>query len=237
MIPLDLSSTSCMSSDDKSLPSPLRPPTDFSSCSYTDSTSTSATRSQSLSQSSSSQSACLHRTLRPRLPVRRTTSLTSWSVRRRLISVIPTVPNHVTPDLPQLSRPLECHDEAARRASAAGGSKAVVVECRPDVTPSAASASHDAPASAAAAVTGHQIPADPRCWSRDDVAAWLREMSLTFNMAAIDVATFPFNGKAMCLMLLRPELFLRRVPRGGQLLFREFQTRLLRAIHAAGTVQ
>jgi len=71
---------------------------------------------------------------------------------------------------------------------------------------------------------------DPRQWSRDDVHSWLRQMSLRFNMAHGDVDTtrFMMNGRALCLM--NADMFLYRVPRGGDKLHDDFQRRLLSAV-------
>jgi len=72
--------------------------------------------------------------------------------------------------------------------------------------------------------------ADPRQWSRDDVHSWLRQTALRFKMANDDVDTsrFMMNGKALCLMNLN--MFLYRVPRGGDKLHDDFQRRLASAV-------
>uniref|UniRef100_T1GM56 PNT domain-containing protein n=1 Tax=Megaselia scalaris TaxID=36166 RepID=T1GM56_MEGSC len=76
------------------------------------------------------------------------------------------------------------------------------------------------------------LPADPRNWSRADVWKWL-ETTAT-NEGLPDVIThelpmkFPMNGKALCLMTL--DMYLSRVPVGGKMLYRDFRTRLARAM-------
>ena len=76
---------------------------------------------------------------------------------------------------------------------------------------------------------------DPRLWSREDVHSWVRRTSLDHNMTAVDdviADRFPMNGKALCLMATKPEMFLRRVPCGGLVLFNDFRSRLLNALAA-----
>jgi hypothetical protein len=46
---------------------------------------------------------------------------------------------------------------------------------------------------------------------------------------------FPTNGKGLCLMLISPDMFTRRVPQGGHILFRDFRSRLMRAVMAGST--
>ncbi|XP_043472051.1 ets DNA-binding protein pokkuri isoform X2 [Leptopilina heterotoma] len=41
---------------------------------------------------------------------------------------------------------------------------------------------------------------DPRCWSRDDVATFLRWAEREFDLPIIDMDMFQMNGKALCLL-------------------------------------
>lgn len=218
MIPLDLSSTTqllpttsttnnMLDESARALPSPLKAPADFGvAC------------SQSTTSPSSSSASALHRTLRRRRPARRSRlGLSSSSVRRRRRTSLSA--SRGTPAaLPQA---VEC---SSNERCLAAADSAAEMECR-HITAPLRSSPH-------AAVS--TIPPDPRSWSRDDVWAWLREVSLAFNMSPVDCCKFPFNGKAVCLM--SEAMFSLRVPRGGALLYRDFKTRLLRAVHAAGSV-
>lgn len=70
---------------------------------------------------------------------------------------------------------------------------------------------------------------DPRLWSRLDVYNWLEHMkSRDLDLGDLDPGRFLMNGKALCLMT--PAMFVYRVPRGGVILYRDFQTRLCRAV-------
>jgi Sterile alpha motif (SAM)/Pointed domain len=76
---------------------------------------------------------------------------------------------------------------------------------------------------------------DPRQWSREDVQLWLRQMSVDYDdvIATPDYTItdrFPMNGRGLCLMARKPEMFETRVPCGGLLLFNDFRSRLLRAV-------
>jgi len=68
---------------------------------------------------------------------------------------------------------------------------------------------------------------DPRAWSRADVYSWLESMRSGCDVD-VDVARFRMNGKALCLM--SRDMFTYRVPRGGSLLYVDFQLRLCRAV-------
>lgn len=48
------------------------------------------------------------------------------------------------------------------------------------------------------------------------------------DLGDLDPGRFLMNGKALCLMT--PAMFVYRVPRGGVILYRDFQTRLCRAV-------
>ncbi|PNF37717.1 hypothetical protein B7P43_G11454, partial [Cryptotermes secundus] len=70
---------------------------------------------------------------------------------------------------------------------------------------------------------------DPRCWSRDDVARWLRHMATIHQLPHVPTDRFLMNGKALCLMSI--DMFLGRVPLGGKLLYKDFQLRLGKAMY------
>lgn len=76
------------------------------------------------------------------------------------------------------------------------------------------------------------LPVDPRNWSRADVWKWLETTAsnegLPDLMAKELPKKFPMNGKALCLMTL--DMYLSRVPVGGKMLYRDFRTRLARAM-------
>ena len=74
------------------------------------------------------------------------------------------------------------------------------------------------------------IFADPRDWTREDLHNWLKDMQNKYSIKDIKMDRFLMNGRA--LVLMKVEMFLHRVPRGGELLFREFRTRLEKAIEA-----
>ena len=71
---------------------------------------------------------------------------------------------------------------------------------------------------------------DPRDWTRDDLHNWLKDMQNKYSIKDIKLDRFLMNGRA--LVLMKVEMFLHRVPRGGELLFREFRTRLEKAMEA-----
>jgi len=71
---------------------------------------------------------------------------------------------------------------------------------------------------------------DPRVWSRLDVHNWLESMRRSRDVD-IDSDRFRMNGKALCLMTRN--MFTYRVPRGGLVLYADFQTRLCRAVALA----
>ncbi|KAK9509292.1 hypothetical protein O3M35_006641 [Rhynocoris fuscipes] len=73
------------------------------------------------------------------------------------------------------------------------------------------------------------IPLDPRFWSRNDVATWLRHMAESHHLPDVPTDRFIMNGKALCLMTVT--MFLDRVPLGGKLLYKDFQLRLARAMY------
>jgi len=80
---------------------------------------------------------------------------------------------------------------------------------------------------------------DPRQWSRENVHSWVRQTSLNHKMAAADdviADRFPMNGKALCLMANKPEMFLRRVSVGGLILFHDFRSRLMHALVAGNAL-
>jgi len=71
---------------------------------------------------------------------------------------------------------------------------------------------------------------DPRSWSRSDVYRWLELMSKSCDVQ-VDSDRFRMNGKALCLMTR--DMFTYRVPRGGVVLYTDFQMRLCRAVALA----
>lgn len=75
----------------------------------------------------------------------------------------------------------------------------------------------------------YKFVSDPRQWSCQDVRNWLEWMACTYSIRNIDVLRFHMNGKALCLMTL--DMFLYRVPCGGNLLYHDFQSRLQRTVH------
>ncbi|PSN34703.1 hypothetical protein C0J52_19020 [Blattella germanica] len=76
-----------------------------------------------------------------------------------------------------------------------------------------------------------QLSKDPRCWSRDDVATWLRHMATLHQLPQVPTDRFLMNGKALCLMSI--DMFLGRVPLGGKLLYKDFQLRLGKAMYGS----
>ncbi|XP_021933143.1 ets DNA-binding protein pokkuri isoform X2 [Zootermopsis nevadensis] len=75
------------------------------------------------------------------------------------------------------------------------------------------------------------LPKDPRSWSRDDVARWLRDMATLHQLPQVPIDRFLMNGKALCLMSM--DMFLARVPLGGKLLYKDFQLRLGKAMYTS----
>lgn len=65
------------------------------------------------------------------------------------------------------------------------------------------------------------LPNDPRIWSRDDVAAFLRWAEREYDLQPIDMEKFQMNGKAMCL-LNRSDLA-ERSPGSGDVLYNVLQ--------------
>ncbi|KAG5899563.1 hypothetical protein JTB14_022894 [Gonioctena quinquepunctata] len=74
------------------------------------------------------------------------------------------------------------------------------------------------------------LPRDPRQWTRDDVAQWVRQVTTVHNLPEVPSSRFLMNGKALCLM--SPSMFLSRVPLGGKLLYKDFQLRLCAAMYS-----
>jgi len=72
------------------------------------------------------------------------------------------------------------------------------------------------------------ISVDPRRWSREDVTRWLQWTSEMFHLGSINPERFQMNGKALCLMTM--DMFLYRVPEGGNILYQDFQRRLRNAV-------
>ncbi|KAJ8966672.1 hypothetical protein NQ314_003379 [Rhamnusium bicolor] len=74
------------------------------------------------------------------------------------------------------------------------------------------------------------LPKDPRQWTRENVAQWLRFVTSVHNLPEVPPSRFLMNGKALCLM--SPSMFLSRVPLGGKLLYKDFQLRLCAAMYS-----
>ncbi|XP_031555183.1 transcription factor ETV6-like isoform X2 [Actinia tenebrosa] len=74
----------------------------------------------------------------------------------------------------------------------------------------------------------HFPAADPRLWTREDVARWLRWMSEAYSLDNVKPDRFEMNGKGLCLMTM--DMFVYRVPEGGKLLYTDFQRRLRLAV-------
>ncbi|XP_076372157.1 ets DNA-binding protein pokkuri-like isoform X2 [Tachypleus tridentatus] len=79
------------------------------------------------------------------------------------------------------------------------------------------------------AATELLLPKDPRHWTREHVALWLQHMTSRHRLPAVQLDRFLMNGKALCLMNI--EMFVRRVPLGGKLLYKDFQLRLSSALY------
>lgn len=68
------------------------------------------------------------------------------------------------------------------------------------------------------------LPKDPRQWTRENVAKWVRLLTERHGLPEVSPSRFLMNGKALCLMT--PSMFLDRVPLGGKLFYKDFQLRL-----------
>ncbi|XP_067933836.1 transcription factor ETV6-like [Watersipora subatra] len=77
----------------------------------------------------------------------------------------------------------------------------------------------------------YTLPEDPRDWTKKDVQTWLKYITSTYNLD-ISQKKFDMNGKALCLMTI--EMFVKRVPIGGKLLYRDFRLRLYPAVFFQG---
>ena len=69
-----------------------------------------------------------------------------------------------------------------------------------------------------------ELPADPRVWSRDQVAMWLHKSAVQYRLRSTNPERFPMNGKA--LVLMTKDMFVYRVPEGGGFLYEDIQFRL-----------
>ena len=65
---------------------------------------------------------------------------------------------------------------------------------------------------------------DPHCWLREDVEKWLQNLIALEGLPEVHTDRFLMNGKALCLMTM--QMFCKRVPLGGKLLYKDFQLRL-----------
>lgn len=73
------------------------------------------------------------------------------------------------------------------------------------------------------------LPVDPREWTRYHVYLWLVNLAACEGLDGTQITEkFKMNGKALCLMSL--EMYLSRVPAGGKILYRDFRSRLTRAL-------
>ena len=59
---------------------------------------------------------------------------------------------------------------------------------------------------------------------REDVEKWLQNLIALEGLPEVHTDRFLMNGKALCLMTM--EMFCKRVPLGGKLLYKDFQLRL-----------
>ncbi|CAG9857486.1 unnamed protein product [Phyllotreta striolata] len=75
------------------------------------------------------------------------------------------------------------------------------------------------------------LPRDPRQWTRENVADWLKFVMTKHNLPEVQSSRFLMNGKALCLM--SPGMFLKRAPLGGKLLYKDFQLRLSSALYTS----
>ena len=69
---------------------------------------------------------------------------------------------------------------------------------------------------------------DPREWSKEQVGTWLRLLADKHKIDDLQLDRFRMNGKALCLMNIN--MFNSRVPTAGKILYRDFKTRLNRAL-------
>ena len=67
-------------------------------------------------------------------------------------------------------------------------------------------------------------PKDPQLWSRVQVAQWLQQAVVQYQLESVQAELFPMNGKG--LVLLSKDMFLYRVPVGGGMLYEDIQLRL-----------
>ena len=79
------------------------------------------------------------------------------------------------------------------------------------------------------------VATDPREWSRDDVHNWLRMMKSVYNVDDIHLDRFMMNGKGLCVISRRVEMFRERVPDAGDVLHRDFVARFLRVLQLPKT--
>jgi len=73
------------------------------------------------------------------------------------------------------------------------------------------------------------FPPDPREWTSSDVRRWIQWASMTFKLRNLHPERFQMNGKALCLMDL--SMFMYRVPECGERLYKDFQSRLHKAMN------
>ncbi|KAK9874237.1 hypothetical protein WA026_002589 [Henosepilachna vigintioctopunctata] len=75
------------------------------------------------------------------------------------------------------------------------------------------------------------LPKDPRQWTREDVAHWVKLLTSQHRLPEVSPSRFLMNGKALCLMTL--SMFLDRVPLGGKLFYKDFQLRLCSTLYSS----
>ncbi|XP_072034957.1 uncharacterized protein [Amphiura filiformis] len=73
------------------------------------------------------------------------------------------------------------------------------------------------------------VPNDPREWSRSDVSRWLQWATAFYSLDTIDLSKFAMNGRGLCLMTRQG--FLERAPTSGDVLFSDFQRRVVISIY------
>ena len=76
----------------------------------------------------------------------------------------------------------------------------------------------------------HLIISDPREWTHNDLHNWLKDMQNKFQIKDVKLDRFLMNRRA--LILMNAEMFLHRVPVGGELLFKDFRMRLRKVLEA-----
>ena len=76
---------------------------------------------------------------------------------------------------------------------------------------------------------------DPRIWTKWDVLEWLKWATERYSIREVTADKFLMNGKGMCMLGFQG--FLYRVPRGGDVLFSDFQKRVNAAVEQSRHLQ